>query len=222
VPKNLTGETLTNVILAVCAVVAVVTTFRRAEGSRRVEAAPASSRELSRSEWDTALRLARVVDSPNTSELLVFLDVECPYCARYDESLAHLRRTTGTALTIAYLPFPLSQHRFAMQGALATECLRATGRVEGFLGAVMQRQDSIGLIDWADFAQRAAIDPPSGFADCISRETHRAVVDSAIAFGRTIGVAGTPAVLLNGTLYNRPPSEAEVRDLIRPHRAVRR
>ncbi|MBX3132151.1 MAG: thioredoxin domain-containing protein [Gemmatimonadaceae bacterium] len=146
------------------------------------------------------------------TRMVVFVDVECPYCARYHETVDRIsRELPGVSVEIAH--FPLPQHRFARSGALALECAREFGHLEAFLTAAYATQDSLGLLSWAHLANRTPID--SGrFRGCIESGRYEATVARHLEVAHLIGVRGTPTVVVGATMFGRPPSFEELARLV--------
>jgi protein-disulfide isomerase len=131
-------------------------------------------------------------------KILEFADLECPYCRRLDLSLQAVQRRFDQEVALVFLHYPLANHRFAHLAARALECAERESRAEGFMRAVFDQQDSLGLKSWASFALQAGIVDTARFSACVSGLSDFPRVDAAQTLGKTIGVVGTPTVIVNG------------------------
>lgn len=120
--KRVRLETVANVTLAAAAVAMVFLVAWRRLTPALAPASAQSSARIAQAEWAQLLHLAGLDASLSKPAMIVFVDVECPFCARYDETVTRLHSELGSDLSIGFVHYPLSQHRFAMQGALALEC----------------------------------------------------------------------------------------------------
>lgn len=135
-------------------------------------------------------------DAPVT--IVEFSDFQCPFCAVAAETLRDLRERFGDSIAIVYRHFPLTEiHPHATAAAIASECAAEQGRFEAFHDALFASQDSIGRVDWTWFASRAGLAQAEAFENCIAEERTAPVVARDEAAGRTLGVAGTPTLLVN-------------------------
>lgn len=154
--------------------------------------------------------------------LVVLFDAECPYCKRFHEAVRGAERKLGAALSVSYAHFPLSQHRFARPGAVALQCSAKQDRFDAMLDEVYEAQDSLGLLAWDALAARASVRSAADFATCTAELDLDSTFARNLAVGRAIGVKGTPAVILNGTLLSTPPDEPGLVAMIDSVRALRR
>lgn len=171
--------------------------FGRYESPRRVE------------NWDAVEALGRTLwgDSGQVS-IVEFGDFECPACRKFGRTLEQVRAELGDSVTVAFAHFPLSNHRFAYRAALASECAAVQGAFVPLHNLLFEFQDSLGLLSWAGFARRAAIDT-SVFVKCMEATTS-ARIDSGLAMARRLELRGTPAVLIEGWLLHRVPTAEEL------------
>ncbi len=185
--------------------------------SARVSRPEAATEQLPDSSWQHVLAASRLHGSSTApAQLVAFVDVECPFCRRAHQTVDSIIHESQGKVALRVVHFPLSQHRFAPQRALALECARTQNRMYEMLGVIFERQDSLGLLPWEEYANRSGMGSVSAFRDCMRDQTGwSAGVDSGIAVGREIGIRGTPAFVLNGFHFITPPTAGELRTAVR-------
>jgi len=150
-------------------------------------------------------------DAPVT--LFWFNDLECPFCAKAHATVDQLKQRYGqTQLRIVHKQFPLPFHKRAHQAsrlALIVHDHRGLGAYERFIDAVFA--DRKGKP--SAWLQAAQLSPN------LLRHDGAAVrqqVDDDIAFGKRVGVRGTPAFFINGRfLSGARPMHAFVTEIDR-------
>jgi protein-disulfide isomerase len=131
--------------------------------------------------------------------VLVFTDFECPACRDF-----HLRALRGAMqvhrddLAVGIRHWPLRSHRLAVPMAIAAECAGAQGQFWAFQEYAFEQQDSIGLVSFDDFAQRAGVADLEQFQRCRSEPGIRAKVERSAVVAESLGGRGTPLVIVNG------------------------
>jgi protein-disulfide isomerase len=138
-------------------------------------------------------------------KVTVFTDMECPFCAQFHSKIDSLQQRLPRPVTINYIHFPLSIHKFANQAAAAAECAAGQDGFRSYLDVVFASQDSIGLLTWSTFAQRAGIKDMERFEDCMSSPPSK-LIKYGIQAGERLGVTGTPTVFINDFRFSRPPT----------------
>jgi protein-disulfide isomerase len=126
--------------------------------------------------------------------------LECPFCARYHESVVALRKEFGSDLEFVFVHSPLPQHRFAVDAARAAECAHRQGRFSEFAAVAYARQDSLGMLPWSVLAARASVPEVDEFDSCIADPSSMARVDSGRAASSRLRIQGTPTFVVNGHL----------------------
>jgi protein-disulfide isomerase len=159
--------------------------------------------------WRDILKMGVLAGDPGAPiKIVEFADLECPYCKRFHTRLAELRRQYQDEIAVVYVHYPLPNHRFARAAARAAECADAAGRFTGFLDLVYAKQDSLGLKTWSAFAAEAGIRDTARFSRCASSTAPMNRVDQGVAFGKDIGILGTPTVIINGWRFAAPPYDS--------------
>jgi len=110
-------------------------------------------------------------------EIIEFSDTDCPYCRKADEYLAK-----RTDVTIRLFLYPLPNHPDARKKSLKILCSTDS--------AAAYRDAMVGKLD-GNFAL------PDG---CEAKKS--ALLEEHIAWGKKLGVSGTPAFWINGEKVN--------------------
>ncbi|HOU89518.1 MAG TPA: thioredoxin domain-containing protein [Polyangiaceae bacterium] len=154
--------------------------------------------------------------------VVVFNDLQCPFCKRLAPTLAELRREFGDdTLRVVHKQFPLSFHgnaEPAQQAAIAT-FLAAGGGAPG--------SEAFARFQELAFANQTALEPKSyelwavqagADAAAYRRELAgprpREKVAADMALGQRIGVRGTPNCFVNGILVSGAQPAAKFRETI--------
>ena len=162
--------------------------------------------------WRTLLPAGREFGPASARiKLLVFSDFECPFCKRFASVADEFALRYPDDVSVVFLHFPLSNHRFAIPSARAAECAgRVSGRFAEMARTLYQYQDSLGLKSWSELGVVAGVGNLAAFDACTRETGPLDAIENGLAAGQVIPVRGTPAVLLNGWYYSAPPSLEEL------------
>jgi protein-disulfide isomerase len=135
-------------------------------------------------------------------ELLEYGDFECPYCGSAYPELKELRERLGDRLRFEFRHFPVEpQHPRAFQAAEAAEAARAQGRFWEMHDLLFENQRRLAHDDLAGYARRLALDVDR-FERDLRDHVHADRVRADRAAGEAAGVAGTPALFIDGERYD--------------------
>lgn len=185
--------------LVACAIVVVGLVAHR----KLAPAPPGAAVEIREvANWEAIGAVGSLLGPPEADVRIVeFSDFQCPFCAQVRTDLQRLRQDHPGRVTIVYRHLPLEAiHPHAFGAALAAECAGAQGRFEAYHNALFERQDSIGIRSWKAFATEAGVPDVESFGACMEEEHFRERVEMDARAAEEIGVAGTPAFILNGKL----------------------
>lgn len=135
--------------------------------------------------------------------VVMISDFQCPYCKTWhDDAMAKVTREyvqTGK-VRMAYLNFPLQQHKYARAESEASLCAAAQDKFWPYAERLFARQEEIEkapmiqpVLD--EIARELSLDA-GAFASCQKREAIRALVESDIQQGVKAGVRSTPSFLI--------------------------
>ena len=145
-------------------------------------------------------------------QIVVFDDLECPFCAKMHAQMfpAVLERYKGQ-VRIVYKDFPLDQHPWAMRAAIDSSCLGAqsttgywnlvdyihahAGELGGDDKGLAKANEALDTLT-RDEGKRQKVDEATLNA-CVTKQDATAV-KSSIKVGEALGVDSTPALFING------------------------
>jgi protein-disulfide isomerase len=213
VPVN--WERASSVVFAVSAALIAAMVIKREFTSRTAPEAPGTQRVERVSEWRSIADSAYTLGPKDAAvSIIEFADLECPFCARYHETLRAIREQYPQNVSVSIVHFPLPGHRFAVPAARAVECAAAHDRKTELIDRIYQQQDSMGLKSWAAFARDVGVSDTTPFVTCVRETSQIAAVERGLRDGKKVGVRGTPTVLVNGWKYPMPPSESDLRRFV--------
>jgi protein-disulfide isomerase len=145
-------------------------------------------------------------------EIVVFDDLECPFCAKmHGQLFPALLDRYGNNVRIVYKDYPLSQHPWAMRAAIDTNCVgeKSTpgywnlvdyihGHAADFGGADHNMQKANEMLDKValDEAKKDNLKTEDVEA-CIKKQDDSAV-KASMKVGDELGVEATPVLFING------------------------
>lgn len=166
-------------------------------------------------------------DAPVT--IIEFGDLECPFCARAFSEIETVVNTTHKGqVRLIFKHFPLSIHPWAMQGAIAAECVRRQNPKAfwSFVSDIYRDQGAINpqnLRQHVDtYVEKLGLDQQVLNA-CIMAPAAEAQVTQDRDDGNAIGVNSTPTFLVDGIELVGLPSDKTfdyvVNSELKQHRA---
>jgi protein-disulfide isomerase len=154
---------------------------------------------------------------PSTApvEIVVFDDLECPFCARMHKQLfPALTERYGDTVHIVYRDFPLSQHPWAMRAAVDTNCVAAESTkgywslvdyIHAHAGEFGGEEKSISKADASldqlarDEAKKQGLkaDQVSTLEACLKKQDETQI-KASLKLGESLDVGATPVLFING------------------------
>ena len=145
-------------------------------------------------------------------DIVVFDDLECPFCAKMHAQLfPALLDRYGNNVRIEYKDFPLSQHPWAMRAAIDTNCVGAKS-MAGYWnlvdyihlhapdlgGAEHSVEKANEMLDKLSMDEAKKNDlKTEDVAACIKKQD-QAEVKASMKVGEDLGVEATPVLFING------------------------
>jgi len=167
--------------------------------------------------WENLIHAGQRVGKTDAAlTILVFSDFECPACARFaNHALQPIRRTYPNEVAFVFRHWPLPFHRFAYPAARAAECAAVQGRFEAYHDLLFQKQDSLGLKSFTQFANESGVPDIPAFETCNSAVGRLPRVDADANAAQEIGGTGTPTIVVNGLRLPFPLDSAGLDKLVR-------
>jgi len=142
------------------------------------------------------------------AEILVteYSDIECPFCARFNEVMSQIMTDYGSSGKVAwqYKHFPLEQiHPTARSKAEATECAAELGGNDIFwkyLDVLIKTQDIVGSAKFVDLDLEL-------FQTCIQNNVFAPIIEEHIKEGTSFNIEGAPysvVTIKNGSTFIIP------------------
>ena len=130
--------------------------------------------------------------------IVLFTDLECPYCKRLDARLRDFTKTHPN-VKVVFRNHPLPMHAHARLAAKAAIAAASQNGLARFVEIVFEHQDALERDALVSYAREAGLDVPRFTRDLESDETARALAaDEALA--TKLGVSGTPSSFVEGKL----------------------
>ena len=205
-------ERVVNSVLVIAAVAIAASVAHHEFGARQVAAAPPTTASpVFMKEWQDALPAGIAIGSRDSRVKIVeFADLECPFCGSFHSAVTDVLREQQGRVSLVFVHFPLSIHRFAVQAARAAECAEVQGRFGDLVTLVFAKQDSLGIKSWESFAAELGMKDTASFAKCARDPTPVTRIRAGQVVGERFQIHGTPTVIVNGWRYNAPPSKEEL------------
>jgi protein-disulfide isomerase len=180
---------------------------------REFSTSPAAANPIARPDyvpsWNAGASMGTAVGRVNAKlTVLEIADLECPYCRAFHRDLQTFVKEHEGDVRVVFLHYPLPNHRFAMPAARAADCALEQGRFDEFVAEIFRQQDSLGLRPMTSFAAIAGVPDTVAFRKCTASLSEHPRIASGQRYGNSIGVRGTPTVILNGWRIPGTPSKA--------------
>ena len=130
--------------------------------------------------------------------LVEFSDFQCPYCAGLFNTLQRVLDKYGAQVRLVYRNFPLSQiHPFAEKAAEAGLCAADQGQFWPMHDLMFQTQGQLKEEDLKSKAAQLKLNMDA-FNSCLASGKSAGKIKQDLRAGAQLGVAGTPALFING------------------------
>lgn len=207
---------LGTIALAICAVLLTVKLLRRPDtASANIVPNPAAMPRAI-DNWrrlTTAGQWMGQASAPVT--IIEFSDYQCPFCANLQPALRSIRRKHGDKVAVLYRHYPLTRiHMNAFPAAVAAECAARQGRFEALHDALFANQSMIGLRSWQNFASDVGIADTVSFNRCVNHQETADRVKQDAEMASTLGLSGTPSVIVDGMLVVAGITEASLDSMV--------
>lgn len=159
--------------------------------------APAAVTTISTDELEAFYKTAYIEgDKDAKISVIEFSDVQCPFCQRHTNAgtLDQVHTKYGKDVNIVFAHFPLSIHPSAQKAGEALECAGKQKGEEGFF-AFKKALFAKGGDPKLDVIEAVATEQGLNAADmmaCVNGGEFAQKVADQMAFGRKLGVTGTP------------------------------
>lgn len=134
--------------------------------------------------------------------LVVYTDLECPFCKRFHPTAQELLKKYGDKIRVIYRHYPLPFHQNAQKEAEASECIAELGGNDAFwkyADAIFERTTATGtgfaLDKLGPLAAELGVNQVA-FQTCLDSGKYEKLVKDSVTDGQTAGVNGTPSTFI--------------------------
>ena len=129
--------------------------------------------------------------------ITAFVDYQCSTCAAFHDTLLRVVRESNGKARLAFLNYPLDQHKDARNAAAAAEAAREQGRFWEYVALLYKNQADLSIPRLKELATTAGLDRAK-FDAALDGGKFRALVEKDARAGDAIGVGATPTIFING------------------------
>lgn len=150
-----------------------------------------------------------------------FADFQCPGCGQFATFVTPLikeRLVEPGLVRYVFYDFPLAMHPNSFIAARAGRCANAQGRFWDYHDALFQQQpvwaaerNPIGM--FVEMAGEIGLDV-GDFESCLESDQYAEEVTRSLELGKSLGVAATPTIFVNGMRLPGPPSYSELEAIV--------
>ena len=137
--------------------------------------------------------------------LVEYGDFECPYCGVVYPVIKALEEQYADTLRVVFRSFPLQQHPHAQAAAEAAEFAADHGKFWELHDALYEHQRALDVPHLLGYARTLGLDADA-LADALRDGTYAGIVEDVKQGGEDSGIPGTPALFLNGVLFEDEPT----------------
>lgn len=150
-------------------------------------------------------------------QIVEFSDFECPYCARFAETVAELKELYPNDVRISFRNYPLSFHPNARLVARMAVCAKEQNRFWEFHDSAFAQQQTLYTNFDENTLVRLAEDVGMNGEEarhCLNSSFSETSVERDVTDGKTLEIRGTPSVFINGRAYSGPLDSAALQNVI--------
>lgn len=130
--------------------------------------------------------------------IVEFSDYQCPFCARFHETMQEVLKNYPDKVRWVFKHFPLDQiHPYARKAAEAAECASEQNKFWEYTDKIYANQASLNTEYLSAAAKQIGLDTKK-FDSCLSSGKYAGKVNADYQQGQTYGVRGTPGNYING------------------------
>ena len=133
--------------------------------------------------------------------IVEFSDFECPFCSRGAATIDQVMEQYAGKVKLVFRHFPLDFHAKAPKAAEAAMCANEQKKFWEMHDLLFKNQSKLAVENLKEHAASLGLDATK-FAECLDSGKMKKIVDDDTAAGRKVGVSGTPAFFINGTMLS--------------------
>jgi protein-disulfide isomerase len=133
--------------------------------------------------------------------IVEFSDFQCPFCSRAIGTVDQVMEQYAGKVRLVFRQFPLDFHDKAPKAAQAALCANEQGKFWEMHDAMFKNQGKLDPEDLKATALGLGVDATK-FNECLDSNRMKKAVDDDTEAGKKVGVNGTPAFFINGTMLS--------------------
>ena len=133
--------------------------------------------------------------------IVEFSDFQCPFCSRAIGTVDQVMEQYAGKVRLVFRQFPLDFHDKAPKAAQAALCANEGGKFWEMHDAMFKDQGKLDPDALKATAVSLGLDA-TRFGECLDSGKMKKAVDEDIEAGKKVGVNGTPAFFVNGTMLS--------------------
>ncbi len=133
--------------------------------------------------------------------IVEFSDFQCPFCSRAIGTVDQVMEQYAGKVRLVFRQFPLDFHDKAPKAAQAALCANEQGKFWEMHDAMFKDQQKLEPEMLKTTATTLGLDAAK-FSECLESGRMKKAVDEDIEAGKKVGVNGTPAFFINGTMLS--------------------
>ena len=197
-------------ILVFCVVLTTLLVVRREFVANTVPMTATAPEATYVDGWQRALTVGTRSGSADAPvQVVEFADFQCPYCARFEETVNAIRKKYPDKVAFTLVHVPLPQHSFAESASRVAECAHAQGRFDAMRSLLFEKQQVFGSAPWMDLAKQVGIVDVKQFEACVNDVRPVEKIEQGKKLAEEMGVRSTPTVIVNGWRLPVPPSSKD-------------
>jgi protein-disulfide isomerase len=140
---------------------------------------------------------------PNDAKVTIveFSDFQCPFCSKAESTVDQVMATYAGKVKLVFRQYPLPMHPEAPKAAEASLCANEQSKFWEMHKQMFANQSNLKVDELKGYAKTLGLDSAK-FDACLDSSKFKGQVDADMAAGQKIGVNGTPAFFVNGTVLS--------------------
>lgn len=135
-------------------------------------------------------------------QIIIYDDFECPFCARFYDTINKVKEEFKNKVVIAFRHFPLRSHPNAVPAAMASECAAEQGKFWEMHDRIFEanKERNLNAEQYKKDAKDLGLEIVE-FMKCFETNKYKDRIQEQMVEGKNISVTGTPGNFINGTPY---------------------
>ena len=134
-------------------------------------------------------------------QIIEYSDFECPFCKNfYETTYKQIKDKYGDQVSFIYKNLPLESHKYALKAAQAVQCAADQDKFVEMHDMLFEKAPELSKQQILDYADKLELNGKD-FLYCLDAEKKKAQVREQKQEAFSLGIRGTPAFVINGSVY---------------------